>query len=59
MENIEFEFVGDAYVRGGCPATLNGQFFYFGGDNNSHETKVSLLSLQDALRLNLDLMRSI
>lgn len=51
-DDIEFEFVGDAYVRGGCPATLNGRFFYFGGYNNNHKTKVSLFSLQDALRLN-------
>ena len=39
--DIKFEFVGDAYVRAGCPATLNGQFFYFGG--SKHNTKVSLL----------------
>ena len=39
-DEIEFEFVGDAYVRGGCPATLNGQFFYFGG-GDKHRTKVS------------------
>ena len=43
-DDIEFEFVGDAYVRGGCSATLNGRFFYFGGYNNNHKTKVSSLS---------------
>ena len=50
-DNIEFEFVGDAYVRGGCPATLNGQFFYFGSSNSIHKTKVSLLSFKKVVRL--------
>ena len=40
-DDIEFQFIGDAIVRGGCPATLNGQFFYFGGNANRHTTKVS------------------
>ena len=50
-DNIEFEFVGDAHVRGGCPATLNGQFFYFGSSSSIHKTKVSLLCSKQALRL--------
>ena len=40
-DDIKFEFVGNAVVRGGCPATLNGQFFYFGSNNSIHKTKVS------------------
>ena len=44
-DDIEFEFVGDAFVRGGCPATLNGRFFYFGGVTN-HNTKVSKFHLK-------------
>ena len=40
-DDIEFEFVGNAFVRGGCSATLNGQFFYFGGSTSNHMTKVS------------------
>ena len=41
-DDLEFQFIGDAIVRGGCPATLNGRFFYFGGVSKS--TKVSSLS---------------
>ena len=50
-DDIEFEFIGDAIVRGGCPATLNGQLFYFGSNNSKHRTKVSLLTHQDEHRL--------
>ena len=47
--DIEFEFVGNAIVRGGCSATLNDQFFYFGGVSNNHNTKVSWVYFKQAL----------
>ena len=38
-DNIEFEYVDDINMgNGGCPATINGEFFFFGGWHN----KVSL-----------------
>ena len=38
-EDIEFEYVDDINMgNGGCPATINGDFFFFGGWHN----KVSL-----------------
>ena len=39
-DDIEFQFIGNANVRGGCSATLNGKFFYFGGAS-PHNAKVS------------------
>ena len=39
--DIAFEFVGNALVKNGCAATLNGKFFYFGGSNFERKTKVS------------------
>ena len=40
-DDIEFQFIGDSFVRGGCSATLNGKFFYFGGSTSKHQSKVS------------------
>ena len=39
FDDIEFEFIDDM-GWGGCPATINGKLFMFGGSNGY--TKVSL-----------------
>ena len=40
-DDIEFEYFDNInHGNGGCPATINGEFFFFGGQ--SQKTKVSL-----------------
>ena len=44
-DDIEFEYIDDINMgNGGCPATINGEFFMFGGNNK--KTKVSLYKLE-------------
>ena len=43
-DDIDFEYVNDINMgNGGCPATINGEFFMFGGFYQ--KTKVSLFLL--------------
>ena len=40
-DDIKFEFIDGVNVNRGCSATLNGQFFYFGGYDSEDRTKVN------------------